>query len=215
MPLRDKRAAGAAHPRRRLSAPERRERIEAAATQLIGERGYAEASIDAICGAAGITPPVLYEHFPSKQALYAAVLQSHFARLRSIWEGRLGGGGLSAGSVAGAIDAWFAHVEANPEAARLLFREPSAVDAATIHRTASAQSRDLVLRLLVGMRGAEPLGANEEDLEMTWVVLRGVLQGLALWWVEHPEISRKRVVASAFDSLWRGYQDVLGERSLG
>jgi hypothetical protein len=44
---------------------------------------------------------------------------------------------------------------------------------------------------------------------MTWVVLRGVLQGLALWWVDHPDIPRDRVVAAAFDSLWRGYGNLL------
>jgi hypothetical protein len=45
---------------------------------------------------------------------------------------------------------------------------------------------------------------------MTWVVLRGVLQGLALWWVDHPDVPRARVVAAALDSLWRGYETLLG-----
>jgi AcrR family transcriptional regulator len=198
-----------ASPRRRLSAAERRERILAAATGLIAERGYAEAPIDAIARAAGVSPPVLYDHFPSKLALYEAVLDAHFANLRAIWA-RFPAAELSAESVAASFDAWFAYVEENPDAARILFREPSAADAAAVHQVVSERSRGLVLQPLLGIPTSAPLTAPGPDLEMTWVVLRGVLQGLALWWVDHPDVPRDRVVAAAFDSLWRGYGTLLG-----
>jgi hypothetical protein len=70
----------------------------------------------------------------------------------------------------------------------------------------SEQSRDLVLGLLARQPGAERLVRSAAELEMTWVVLRGVLQGLALWWVDHPDVSRRQVVQMAIDSLWRGYE---------
>jgi hypothetical protein len=41
---------------------------------------------------------------------------------------------------------------------------------------------------------------------MVWVVLRGVLQGLAIWWSEHPEVPRERVVATAMNALWVGFE---------
>jgi AcrR family transcriptional regulator len=195
--------------KKRLSATARRERILAAATGLIAERGYADAPIDAIAKAAGVTPPVLYDHFASKLALYEAVLDSHFANLREIW-GRFPAAELSGESVATSFDAWFAYVEANPDAARILFREPSAADAAAVHRAVSERSRDLVLQPLLGIPASAPLTATGPDLEMTWVVLRGVLQGLALWWVDHPEVPRARVVETALASLWRGWGTVLG-----
>jgi AcrR family transcriptional regulator len=196
-------------PRRRLSAAERRERILAAASGLIAERGYADAPIDAIARAAGVSPPVLYDHFPSKLALYEAVLDSHFVNLRAIWA-KFPAAELAADSIAVSFDAWFGYVEENPDAARILFREPSAADAAAVHRAVSERSRDLVLQPLIGMPAGAPLTAPGPDLEMTWVVLRGVLQGLALWWVDHPDVPRERVVAAAFDSLWRGYGTLLG-----
>jgi AcrR family transcriptional regulator len=213
-PSGDKRAGGApgrgdAVPRRRLSAAERRERILTAATALIAERGFAGAPIDAIARAAGVSPPVLYDHFPSKLALYEAVLDSHFANLRAIWA-EFPAAKLSTESIAASFDAWFGYVEANPDAARILFREPSAADAAVVHRAVSDRSRDLVLRPLIGLPASAPLTGSSPDLEMTWVVLRGVLQGLALWWVDHPDVPRARVVDAALDSLWRGYGALLG-----
>jgi AcrR family transcriptional regulator len=197
-------------PRRRLSAAERRQRVLAAATALIAERGYADAPIDAIARAAGVSPPVLYDHFPSKLALYEAVLDSHFANLRAIWGAEFPAAKLSTESITASFDAWFGYVEANPDAARILFREPSAADAAAVHRAVSDRSRDLVLQPLIGVPRSAPLTGSSPDLEMTWVVLRGVLQGLALWWVDHPDVPRARVVTAALDSLWRGYGSLLG-----
>jgi hypothetical protein len=43
-------------------------------------------------------------------------------------------------------------------------------------------------------------------LEMAWIVLRGALQGLAMWWNEHPEVSREQIVATAMTSLWIGFE---------
>lgn len=197
-------------PKKRLSAGERRERILGAATGLFAQRGYADAPIDAIARAAGVSPPVLYDHFASKLALYEAVLDSHFAELRAIWA-RFPVAELSGESVAASFDAWFAYVEANPDAARILFREPTVADAAAVHRAVSERSRALVLQPLLGTAATAPLAATGPDLEMTWVVLRGVLQGLALWWVEHPDVPRERVVATAFGTLWRGWGSALGE----
>ncbi|HEV2790334.1 MAG TPA: helix-turn-helix domain-containing protein, partial [Solirubrobacterales bacterium] len=71
--------------RRRLSAARRREVIEAAATGLFAERGYRGASIEEIARHSGVTPPVVYDHFPSKLGLYRELLEGHFARLRAIW----------------------------------------------------------------------------------------------------------------------------------
>ncbi len=191
-------------PRRRLSAAARRDRILDAATGLFAARGYAGAPIDAIAKAAGVSPPVLYDHFASKLALYEAVLDSHFANLRAIWA-RFPVAALTSESVAASFDAWFAYVEANPDAARILFREPTDGDAAAVHRAVSERSRDLVLRPLPGAPATAALAATAPDLEMTWVVLRGVLQGLALWWVDHPDVPRERVVANALGALWSGW----------
>jgi AcrR family transcriptional regulator len=190
--------------KKRLSAGERRGRILAAATGLFAERGYADAPIDGIAKAAGVSPPVVYDHFASKLALYEAVLDSHFANLRAIWA-RFPVAELTGESVAASFDAWFAYVEANPDAARILFREPTSTDAGAVHRAVSERSRGLVLKPLSGTPAGAALAATGPELEMTWIVLRGVLQGLALWWVDHPEVPRERVVASALGALWSGW----------
>jgi AcrR family transcriptional regulator len=198
--------------RKRLSAARRREVIEASATDLFAERGYRGASIEEIARRSGVTPPVVYDHFSSKLDLYRQLLEGHFAELRKIWGRDFPGDDPLAGRIARAVDAWFTYVEQHPGAARLLFREPSGDrEAETVHADVAAGSRAEVMKLFVAEPGSEevtgPLAA--EGLEMAWVVLRGVLQGLALWWVEHPEVPRERVVATAMNSLWVGFERTL------
>jgi AcrR family transcriptional regulator len=195
--------------RRRLSAARRREVIEAAATELFAERGYGGASIEEIARRSGVTPPVVYDHFSSKLDLYRQLLEGHFAQLRKIWGRDFPGDDPLGDRVARSVDAWFSYVEESPGAAKLLFREPSGDSKAeAVHAEVAAGSRAQVMRLFAAEPGSEEVAGSvaQEGLEMSWVVLRGVLQGLALWWVDHPEVPRERVVATAMNSLWIGFE---------
>lgn len=64
-----------AAPRKRLSAEARRESLLAAAQRLFSRKGFFGVGVDEIVAELGVTPAVLYRHFPSKEALYAAVLE--------------------------------------------------------------------------------------------------------------------------------------------
>jgi TetR/AcrR family transcriptional regulator, mexJK operon transcriptional repressor len=59
----------------RLTADQRRGAILAAARHEFASRGFRGARTAAIASGAGCSEPTLYKHFPSKQALFAAVLR--------------------------------------------------------------------------------------------------------------------------------------------
>jgi AcrR family transcriptional regulator len=67
----------------RLPAGERREQILDMAMQVFARQGYHGASMNDIADAAGVTKPVLYQHFDSKQALYLALLDEVGRRMIS------------------------------------------------------------------------------------------------------------------------------------
>jgi AcrR family transcriptional regulator len=197
--------------RKRLTAAARREVIAAAATELFAERGYHGASIEEIAKRSGVTPPVVYDHFASKQALYRSLLEAHFAGLREVWRLHFSGEDPAERRVARSFDAWFAYVEEHPFAGRMLFRETTGdPELAAMHAEVAADSRAAVMPLLAAEPGTLDLaeGAAANALEMVWEVLRGVLQGLAMWWYEHPEVPREQVVAVAMNSLWVGFERV-------
>ena len=60
----------------RLTANERREQVLNVALAVFAQRGYHTTSMNDIADAAGVTKPVLYQHFDSKRALYIAVLET-------------------------------------------------------------------------------------------------------------------------------------------
>lgn len=59
----------------RLKAPQRREQLMSVATKLFALRGYEATTTAAIAEAAGVTEPILYRHFSSKQDLFVAIVR--------------------------------------------------------------------------------------------------------------------------------------------
>jgi AcrR family transcriptional regulator len=71
---------------RRLKASERRATILAVAKVLFSDKGYHGVSVDEIAGRLGVSPAILYRHFPSKEALYEEVLNEIACRRESYVE---------------------------------------------------------------------------------------------------------------------------------
>ena len=198
-------------PRTRLPAAERRALIEATATEVFAEHGYRGASVEEIARRSGVTPPIVYDHFDSKLALYRRLLEHQFADLREVWRQGMGAEGSLSERAGDAVDAWFAHFEARPAAARLMFRIGGGdAVAEAVHAEVAAESSAAIMPLFAAEPGAANLAGSLDGagLEMAWVVLRGILQGLVLWWVDHPDVPRARVVATAMNALWLGFERV-------
>ena len=198
-------------PRKRMTAAARREVIELAAAQLFAERGYYAASVDEIARRSGVTPPVVYDHFESKRDLYRRLLERHFAELREVWREHFVGEAPLAERMSRSFDAWFTYIESHPFASRMLFRDTVGdPDADAVQAAVADASRAAIMPLFAREPGSENMAGSTagEGLEMAWVVMRGVLQGLAIWWGDHPEVPRERVVATAMNALWVGFERV-------
>ncbi|NOZ37344.1 MAG: TetR/AcrR family transcriptional regulator [Gammaproteobacteria bacterium] len=68
---------------KRLKAAERRASILAVAKVLFADKGYHGVAVDEIASRLGVSPAVLYQHFPSKEALYGEVLETLAAQRES------------------------------------------------------------------------------------------------------------------------------------
>src|SRR5262245_10313877 len=63
---------------------EARERLMAAALDQFTLRGYAATSVRELCEAAGVTKPVLYYYFKSKEGLYLQLMEESYAQFEAI-----------------------------------------------------------------------------------------------------------------------------------
>ena len=189
--------------KRRLSAAERREVIEHAATVVFAERGYVGASIDEIARRSGVSAPVVYDHFESKAALHRRLLERHRDELLALWQQYLLTDEAPSERIPRALDAWARYVESHPYAWKMLFRETTGdPEAAAVHREVLAGSRAMLAPLVGGLPG----GAALPHPEMAAELIRSGLTGLALWWQDHPDVPRAQIVATAMNVLWIGFE---------
>jgi AcrR family transcriptional regulator len=197
--------SSATQPRRRLTAQARREVIEQAALAVFTQRGYHGASMDEIARRSGVTPPVVYDHFASKLELHRRLLERTRDVLVEMWSEHLAGDAPAAERVPRALGAWAAYVEQHPYAARMFFHETTGIpEIQAIHREVQAGAR-AVFGAMLG-RETGPGATDPQELEMAAEVMRAGLTGLAIWWTEHPDVARERIVAIAIDVVWIGLE---------
>ncbi len=195
----------------RLSAPERREVIEQAAAEVFAERGYRGASIDEICRRAGVTPPVLYDHFKSKLELHRHLHERTREELLAVWSEHLLTDEPADVRVPRAIGAWAQYVEDHPYVARMYFREPAGdPDAAAVQQEVRGGAQLLLAALLGHEPNAELIAGTDDPvaLVMAAEIFRSALAGLAIWWSDHPEVPREQVVRAAVNVVWTGLQRI-------
>src|SRR5205814_7948670 len=75
---------------RRLKAPQRREQLIEVATKLFAKWGYDATTTAAIAQAAGVTEPILYRHFDSKQELFVAIVRNVSELTMNHWKEIIG-----------------------------------------------------------------------------------------------------------------------------
>lgn len=107
--------------RRRLPRAERRAQLLSVATSKFGERGYHPTSMDDIAEAAGVTKPVLYQHFNSKEDLYISVIQQVGEVLRERIDGFAFEGATTYDRVREGIDVFFGVFDENSNMLKLFF----------------------------------------------------------------------------------------------
>jgi AcrR family transcriptional regulator len=207
----------AAPTRRRLTAEERRTEILDAALSAFSRKGYHAASIDDIAGEAGVSKALIYEHFASKQELYADLIARNARELTQRVAAALVGVELESGMgrLATGLEAFFAFVEERRDAWRMLFREVTDIETAAVVGRMVEQVTVEVTGLIALDPGARDLGDPEEDpaLRLLAEMLVGGVQSMANWWTDHPEISRAQMVDIAMDFAWLGLERLSrGER---
>lgn len=196
-------------PRRRLPAAARRELIEQAATRVFAEHGYAGASIDEIARRSEVSPPVVYDHFASKLDLFTRLLERTRDELLAMWVEQLAGDEPTDVRMRRAFGAWARYVEQNRFASRMYFLEATGdPQARAAHRAIQAQGRLALATILGREPNAERIAGSgdPEALEMAAETMRAGLAGLAIWWDEHPRVPRERIVETAMNVLWSGFE---------
>lgn len=105
----------------RLPAVERRDQLLRVALTMFSSKGFHSTSMNDVAEAAGVTKPVLYQHFASKRQLFKELLAEEGDRLRTAIAIETRGASGPREQVERGMRAYFTWVAENPEAFNLLF----------------------------------------------------------------------------------------------
>ena len=175
----------------------REQQLVELAEQLFSERGYAGASMDELARRAGVTKPVVYELFGSKEGLFGVCVDRSIERLASEIsdavhaeddpEARVRAGGLA-----------FLRFAANNRVAWELMMEGRFSDAAVEVRCRQAA---LVHELLLEKA---PADVDPRELELAAHAVNSAYEGVAHWMWEHPDVPLERLADWTVERLLPG-----------
>ena len=188
--------------RTRLSAPQRRSQLLAVAGRLFAEQGFHGLSMEQLAVAAGVSKPVLYQHFPSKRELYLALVNDAADELQAQVRTALEGTTDNHARVEAAISAYFDFVE--DQRFELLFGTAEMNDDAVRDAVDGALGRiaDVIGRLIADDAGLSPESAN-----FLASGVRGLATEGARWWLEHRRgdtVEKAEAVRLLSRLVWRG-----------
>jgi len=181
---------------------ERRESLLIAARDVFVEAGFHAAAMDDIASRAGVTKPVLYQHFGSKRDLYLAVLDAGVEDFISSVGFGLQTSNDNRSRVTATIDAYLQFISQDDAVYRLVFESDlvNAPDVRARVERANALSADLVSDVI-----AADTGLSNEEATLLAYGLIGLAQSAARRWLADPGTMDRPAAAHLLAALaWRG-----------
>ncbi|HEY0497277.1 MAG TPA: TetR/AcrR family transcriptional regulator [Kutzneria sp.] len=186
----------------RLPRSARRAQLLAAAQDVFVANGYHAAAMDEIAERAGVSKPVLYQHFPGKLELYLALLESHVDALVASVRTAMQSTTDNKQRVVAAVSAFYDFVDNEGQAYRMVFEsdlrgEPAVQQA--IERATSA-SVDAITETIMA-----DAALDRDRARLLAVGLTGLSQVTARFWLDTDRrVSKEDAVALISTLAWRG-----------
>jgi AcrR family transcriptional regulator len=196
----------AGHPHGRVPRAVREQQLLDVAERLFIERGFADTSIEDICRTAGVTRPIVYEHFGSKEGVFLGCLR----RIRADFETDIvSAAALSADlrtQIESVADVFFAILEKTPQRWSLVYGGAGMLLGPLADQLAE-QRFGTVERIADVLRPHAP-DADPERILAFAHMLSGAGEQLGRWWLHHLDVPRERVVTHLVELAWNGLREL-------
>ena len=188
--------------RKRMTGKERRQQLLDISRRLFAERGLDATSIEEIAAQAGVSKPVVYEHFGSKEGIYAVVVDREVERFLSMATKLLEGEDTREKFEAAAITL-LRYIEENTDGFRILVRDspPAGSGSGTFGSLISdiASQVEYILGDVLKARGYDPKHAP-----MYAQMLVGMVAFTGQWWLDARKPKLEEVAAHLINMAWNG-----------
>ena len=185
-----------------MTGKERREQLLDVGRTLFAERGYDGTAVEEIASRAGVSKPVVYEHFGGKEGLYAVVVDREVQRLLDMFSTALSGSSPKE-LLEQACLVLLTYVEEQGDGFRILVREsPVGMERgggfATIMSDVASQVEYILAREFKARGFETKLAGLYSQALVGMVALTGQ------WWQDHRKPKRDEVAAHLVNLAWNG-----------
>ena len=184
-----------------MTGKERREQLLNIGRRLFAERGFEGTSIEEIAAQAGVSKPVVYEHFGGKEGLYAVVVDREVERLTTITMTLLEGKQSRPKFEAAAVTL-LRYIEDNADGFRILVRDSSPGATTGTYGTLLsdiAGQVEYIMADFLKSRGRDPKLAP-----MYSQMLVGMVAFTGQWWLDARKPKLEQVATNLIDLAWNG-----------
>jgi AcrR family transcriptional regulator len=184
-----------------MTGSERRHQLINIARTLFAERGYESTSVEEVAQRAGVSKPVVYEHFGGKEGLYAVVVDREMSALLDGITSSLTNNRYRP-RVETVVLALLTYVEERTDGFRLLLRDsPAAISSGTY----SSLINDAVSQVSSILAGDFSRRGLDPDLAPLYAqALVGSVTMTAQWWLDAREPNKEVVAAHLVNMMWNG-----------
>lgn len=182
---------------------QRREQVLDAAREVFVVSGFHSAGMDEIAERAGVSKPVLYQHFPSKLDLYLALLDAGIHDLLTSTAEAMRSTTDNKARVLATMQAYFAFVEEQGGVYRLVF-ESDIINEPEVRRRVDHAHAGIAA--LIADVIAEDTGLSTAQALLLGSGLQGLAQVAATQWLKdaHRSITRDEAAGLVASLAWRG-----------
>ena len=188
-------------PRVRMSANERREQLLDIGRGLFAAKGFDGTTVEEIADKAGVSKPVVYEHFGGKEGLYAVVVDREVRRLLERITVSLSGDNPRV-LLEQAASALLAYIEAETDGFRILVRDSPVASTSGTFASMISDIATQVEHVLAGQFKA--LGYEPKLAGLYSQALVGMVALTGQWWLDARKPKRDEVVAHLVNLAWNG-----------
>ena len=185
-----------------MTGRQRRAQLLAVGRRLFAEKGFEGTSVEEIAATAGVSKPVVYEHFGGKEGLYAVVVDREMASLLSGITASLAGRGSPKVLLERSTLALLDYIEGSTDGFRILVRDSPVAQSTGNFATLISDVARQVEYLLVDAFAAR--GFSPQTASMYAQMLVGMVAMTGQWWLHTREPAKEDVAAHLVNLAWNG-----------
>ncbi|WP_345504472.1 TetR/AcrR family transcriptional regulator [Pedococcus ginsenosidimutans] len=185
-----------------MTGKQRREQLIDVGRKLFADKGFEATTVEEISSKAGVSKPVVYEHFGGKEGLYAVVVDREIAALLDGITGALSADLSSRQTLERAASALLDYIESSTDGFRILVRDSPTGQSTGSFASLISDVASQVEHILAAEFKRRKLDPKTAPLYAQMLV--GMVALTGQWWLDSPKMKKADVAAHLVNLAWNG-----------